>query len=101
MPVYWQSLQQINIEANKELKTNEQQEPVFTSQGIHYDGELLVNNESYVNIKVASWLSVNYRNSTENANNWSGISLMRLGLKLIQCNCITGGAEDFLCGMFS
>ena len=55
LPVYWRSLQQINIlenEANKELKTKEQQEPVFTSQGIHYDGELLVSNESYINIRL-------------------------------------------------
>ena len=50
LPVYWRNLQQINIlenEANKELKTKEQQEPVFISQSIHYDSELLVSNESY------------------------------------------------------
>ena len=43
---------QINIlenETNKELKTNEQQEPVFTSQDIYNDGELLFSTEIHVN----------------------------------------------------
>ena len=50
--VYWWSLQQIIFlenESNKELKSNKQQEPVFTSQDIYYNGELLFSTESYVN----------------------------------------------------
>ena len=42
-------LQQINILQKEELKTNEQQEPVFTSQDIYNDGELLFSTEIYVN----------------------------------------------------